>query len=224
MADGGREINDVMNDVKIGGGFRCFLEKNSRMLLIIVAAFLTVIIAFQLNRIFYFLGNKTVQKQYRLLKSRDDKIKFVERYDSYPLAGIVALTLGDACLEKRDNIGAIKFYKIAQKSLKRFDPIYHAKIGLAMAEYDQANPDKFEKELTGIISDKNCNKAFKKRAAALLAEEINLRCIKNSDMRDIDTFVDGLAKFGFENEEIVDIKFVAGIVDKPANSGPIKTE
>ena len=51
MADGGREINDVMNDVKIGGGFRCFLEKNSRMLLIIVAAFLTVIIAFQLNRI-----------------------------------------------------------------------------------------------------------------------------------------------------------------------------
>ena len=63
MADGGREINDVMNDVKIGGGFRCFLEKNSRMLLIIVAAFLTVIIAFQLNRIFYFLGNKTVTGQ-----------------------------------------------------------------------------------------------------------------------------------------------------------------
>ena len=224
MTDGDRKINYIMDDAKVGGGFRYFLEKNSRMLLIIVAAFLTVIIAFQLNRIFYFLGNKTVQKQYRLLKSRDDKIKFGERYDNCPRAGIVALALGDDCLEKQDNIGAIKFYKIAQKSLKHFDPVYHAKIGLAMAEYDQANPDKFEKELTGIISDKNCNKAFKKRAAALLAEEINLRCIKNSDMRDIDTFVDGLAKFGFENEEIVDIKLVAGIVDKAVNSGPIKTE
>ena len=224
MTDGDRKINDIMDDAKVGGGFRHFFEKNSKPLMITVAAVLAIIIAYQCYNIFYFFCGKAAQKQYRLLKSKDDKIKFVEKYNCHPLAGVVALALGDACLEKRNNEGAAKFYKIAQKSLKRFDPIYHAKIGLAMAEYDQANPDKFEKELTSIISDKNCNKAFKKRAAALLAEEINLRCIKNSDMRDIDTFVDGLAKFGFENEEIVDIKFVAGIVDKAVNSGPIKTE
>jgi hypothetical protein len=185
-----------------------FCQKNSKKILTITAIMVAIAVIFCFQKLWSAHEISNMGKAYASLKTREDRTRFIEKYNKYPLAGAVSLLLGDEYLESLEYEFAKSAYKNAGAILKHHLLFPRAVIGQAMAEYKSNNTAEAEKLLNFVIYNRKFDGAFRGNAAHARAnilknerqsEQLDflLQDVNNIDLSQ--EFVDAIHKVPGEN-------------------------